>query len=84
MLNLALCPNVHDCASMGIISAPGGVHRRLWHISISKNMNFAPPVRNATRTEGKSTPGQKNHAGRGVIVISHIVVVAIAPDPAEM
>jgi hypothetical protein len=44
----------------------------------SKKINLAAPVAMAKTTAGRSTPGQKKLAGKGVIVKSHTVAQAIA------
>ena len=77
MLKCADGPSEQPLASRGVKSSipslMGGDQRRECQTSVSKNMNFAPPVRKAMRMEGSSTPGQKKHTGRGVIVMSHTI-----------
>lgn len=71
---IPLLPKEQDSALRGLYSVSPGDHNRLWQTSVSKSINFAPPVRNVIKTDGKRTPGQKKHAGNGVTVMSHATV----------
>ena len=46
-------------------------------------MNFAPPAKSSTNTEGSRNPDQKKHAGSGVMIMSQMSTVAIQPAQAD-
>ena len=62
----AVLPRLQASAFCGKEFTPSGVQTALLQIAVSNMRNLLPSARNATKTAGRSNPGQKKEAGSGV------------------
>ena len=62
----AVVPRLQASAFCGKELTPSGVQTAVLQIAVSNIRNLLPSARNATKTAGRSNPGQKKEAGNGL------------------
>lgn len=70
----AVLPKSQDSARWANESTPVGVHKELRQQAESNIKNLEPSARKATKTAGRSNPGQNKETGKGLNRKSHEVI----------